>query len=221
MAERRRFLTGKASLRAAAIAVAAGLAGAIYVTLDGQGNADGDPACAAAKPVAASLDPLIHGEIAAFQLARAPEKLSGLAFTDAAGKPATLAAFDGKVTLVNLWATWCGPCRKEMPALDRLQAALGGEDFSVVPISIDTGDPERPGEFLKSVGVKNLPLYTDRSTDIFEALKTRSLALGLPVTLLLDRNGCRLGHINGPAEWDSEEGERLIEAAIGGGGPPG
>jgi thiol-disulfide isomerase/thioredoxin len=217
MAERRRFFTGKASLRAAGIAVAAGLAGAIYVTLDGQGNADGDAACAAAKPVAASLDPLIHGEIAAFQLARAPEKLSGLAFTDAEGKPATLAAFDGKVTLVNLWATWCGPCRKEMPALDRLQAALGGADFWVVPISIDTGDPERPRQFLDSIGVKNLPLYTDRSTDIFEALKARSLALGLPVTLLLDRNGCRLGHINGPAEWDSEEGKRLIEAAMGAG----
>ena len=221
MAERRRFLTGKASLRAAGIAVAAGLAGAIYVTLDGQGNNPGDTACAAAKPVAASLDPLIHGEIAAFQLARTPEKLSGLAFTDAEGKPATLAAFDGKVTLVNLWATWCGPCRKEMPALDRLQATLGGEDFSVVPISIDTGDPERPRQFLDSVGVQNLPLYTDRSTDIFEALKTRSLALGLPVTLLLDRDGCRLGHINGPAEWDSEEGKRLIEAAIGAGATQG
>jgi thiol-disulfide isomerase/thioredoxin len=212
MAERR--LTGKVSLRAAGIAVAAGLAAAIYVTLDRQGNG-GDSACAAAKPVAASLDPLVHGEIAAFQLAREPEKLSGLAFTDTQGKPATIAAFDGKVTLVNLWATWCGPCRKEMPALDRLQAALGGEDFAVVPISIDTGDPDRPAEFLRSINVQNLPLYTDPSTQVFEELKKRSLALGLPVSLLLDRNGCRLGHINGPAEWDSEEGKRLIEAAIG------
>jgi thiol-disulfide isomerase/thioredoxin len=145
----------------------------------------------------------------------------GVTFEDGEGRPVRLSVFRGRPVLVNLWATWCGPCRKEMPALDRLQAALGGEKFSVVPISIDTGDPERPRQFLDSVGVKNLPLYTDRSTDIFEALKTRSLALGLPVTLLLDRNGCRLGHINGPAEWDSEEGKRLIEAAIGAGATQG
>ena len=215
MAGKGRFVTGKASLRAAGIPVAAGAMAGIFVTVAGQGNGAGDSACAAAKPVAASLDPLIYGEVAAFQLAREPEKLSGLAFTNADGAPATLASFDGKVTLVNLWATWCGPCRKEMPALGRLQTMLGGDDFAVVPISIDTGDSERPAAFLKSVGVDNLPLYTDPSTEIFEELKTRSLALGLPVTLLLDGNGSRLGHMNGPAEWDSEEGKRLIEAAIG------
>ena len=120
-----------------------------------------------AKPRAAALDPLVGGEVAAFQVAREPEKLSDLAFTGADGEPMTLAAFEGKVALVNLWATWCAPCRQEMPALDRLQAALGGEDFAVVPVSIDTGDPERPAEFLKSIGVKNLPLYTDRTTEIF------------------------------------------------------
>ena len=120
------------------------------------------------------------------------------------------------MALVNLWATWCGPCRQEMPALDRLQAALGGDDFAVVPVSIDIGDPERPKAFLEQIGVKNLPLYTDRTTKIFEDVKARGLAIGLPVTVLLDRNGCRLGHINGPAEWDSEDGRRLIEAAIKG-----
>ncbi len=126
----------------------------------------------------------------------------------------TLAAFKGKVALVNLWATWCNPCREEMPALDRLQAALGGADFAVVPVSIDIGDPARPAAFLEKIGVKNLPLYTDRTTKIFESLKSRGLAIGLPVTVLLDRNGCQLGHINGPAEWDSTDGKRLIEAAL-------
>jgi hypothetical protein len=104
-----------------------------------------------------------------------------------------------------------------MPALDRLQAAMGGDGFQVAPVSIDTGEPERPRAFLDSIGVKNLPLYTDRSTQIFDDLKGRSLALGLPVTVLIDRDGCHLGHMNGPAEWDSEEGRRLIEAAIRGG----
>jgi thiol-disulfide isomerase/thioredoxin len=201
----------------AATAVAAVVLAGIYVTLAGQGNGGVDAACAAAKADAAALDPLVGGEVAAFQLAREPEKLSGLAFTGTDGKPKTLAAFGGKVALVNLWATWCGPCRKEMPALDRLQAALGGDDFAVVPISIDIGDPERPKAFLEQIGVKNLPLYTDRTTKIFEDVKARGLAIGLPVTFLLDRNGCRLGHINGPAEWDSEDGRRLIEAAIRGG----
>ena len=98
---------------------------------------------------------------------------------------------------------------------EAVEAALGGGDFSVVPISIDTGDAERPAAFLNEIGVKNLPLYTDRSTRIFEELKAKGIAVGLPVTVLLNRNGCWLGHINGPAEWDSEDGKKLIGAAIG------
>ena len=198
----------------AAIAAAAVVAGAVYVTRGGQGNGAVAAECRVAVADAASLEPLVGGEVAAFLLSAQPAKLSDLAFTGADGAPATLGAFKGKVALVNLWATWCVPCRQEMPALDRLQAALGGEDFSVVPISIDIGDPARPAEFLQSIGVKNLPLLTDRTTKIFEDLKGRGLALGLPVTLLLDRNGCSLGHINGPAEWDSADGQRLIRAAI-------
>jgi thiol-disulfide isomerase/thioredoxin len=221
MAEGRHRWFGKAQMRGAAVAAAAVLAGAIYVSLDRQGNGADAAACADSVAAAKALDPLIGGEVAAFQVARTPEKLSGLAFTGADGKPTTLAAFGGKVTLVNLWATWCAPCRREMPALDRLQAALGGKDFSVVAMSIDTGDPSRPAEFLQSIGVKNLPLNTDRSTAIFEEVKKRSLALGLPVTILVDRNGCHLGHINGPAEWDGPDARRLIEAAIRGPKPAG
>ncbi len=204
--------------RGAVLAAAAALlvAGAVYVTLDQQGNGgDADTAaCAAARRHAAALDPLIGGEIAAFRVAEHPEKLSGLTFTGSDGKPMTLAAFEGKVALVNLWATWCAPCRGEIPGLDRLQAAHGGDDFTVVPISIDTADSDRPAQFMQSIGVEHLPLYTDRTTKIFEELKKRGLAVGLPVTVLIDRDGCRLGHINGPAEWDSEDGQRLIEAAL-------
>lgn len=199
----------------AATAVAAVVLAGIYVTLAGQGNGGVAAECVAAEADAAALDRLVGGEVAAFQLAREPENLSALAFTSADGKPTTLAVFKGKVALVNLWATWCAPCRKEMPALDRLQEALGGDDFAVVSVSIDIGDPERPKAFLEEIGAKNLPLNTDRTTKIFEDVKAQGLAIGLPVTFLLDRNGCRLGHINGPAEWDSEDGRRLIEAAIG------
>jgi thiol-disulfide isomerase/thioredoxin len=215
MAETRKRFVWNARVGGAAILGAAVLAAALYVTLGGQGNGVVAAECRAAAPQAAALDPLIGGEVAAFNVAREPQLLSELAFTGTDGAPTTLAAFKGKVALVNLWATWCVPCRAEMPALDRLQAALGGDDFSVVPISIDIGDPGRPAAFLDSIGVKNLPLYTDRSTKIFEDLKGKGLAVGLPVTLLLDRNGCSLGHINGPAEWDSEDGQKLIQAAIG------
>jgi len=212
LAEGRRRGFGR-SLAGAGAGLAVALGVAVYLTLGGQGNV-ADAACPEARPAAEALDPLVGGEIAAFQIAREPERLAALAFLDADGEPTTLAAFRGKVTLVNLWATWCAPCRREMPALDRLQAALGGEDFAVVPISVDTGGPERPRQFLEEIGTEQLPLYTDPTTQIFEEMKRRSLALGLPVTVLLDRNGCRLGHMNGPAEWDSEEGRRLIEAAI-------
>jgi thiol-disulfide isomerase/thioredoxin len=213
MAEGRRLL-GRTQIAGAAIGVAVALLVAVYLTQSGQGNV-ADAACRAARPVAEALDPLATGEVAAFQTAREPQRLADLAFTGEDGAPTTLAAFQGKVALVNLWATWCAPCRREMPALDRLQAALGGDDFAVVPVSIDTGDPQRPRQFLQEIGTRNLPLYTDPTTEIFQELKQRGVAVGLPVTVLLDRNGCRLGHMNGPAEWDSDEGRRLIEAAIG------
>jgi thiol-disulfide isomerase/thioredoxin len=221
MAERRlRFPTSLAA-RSALAAAAAALAAGLYVSLAGSGNGDaGRLACAEASSAAHRLDALASGEVAAFQPAEIPQKLSGMAFLGSDGKATTLAAFSGKVALVNLWATWCAPCRREMPALDRLQSTMGGADFTVVPISIDTGDTDRPRAFLESVGVKHLPLYTDPSTAIFGELKKRSLALGLPVTVLLDRNGCELGHMNGPAEWDSAEGRKLIEAAIGGKASP-
>jgi thiol-disulfide isomerase/thioredoxin len=204
----------RARLGGAAVAIAVALGAAVYVTLAGEGNGVNTAVCEAAKPAAAALGPLVRGEVAAFQVAAQPDKLSDLAFTGSEGEPKTLGDFARKVALVNLWATWCAPCRAEMPALDRLQAARGGADFTVVPVSVDTGDAERPRRFLEDIGVTSLPLYTDRSTDIFITLKRQGLALGLPVTLLLDRNGCRLGHINGPAEWDSEDALQLIEAAV-------
>ena len=189
MPEGQRRLVWNSRLTAAVAAVGAAFLAAVYVTLAGQGNGGVAAECQPAEAAAAALDPLVGGELAAFTIARQPEKLSDLEFT-------------------------CAPGRKEMPSLDRLQAALGGDDFEVVPISIDTGDPQRPGAFLQEIGVKNLPLNTDRTTRIFEELKAKGIAVGLPVTVLLDRKGCHLGHINGPAEWDSEDGKRLIERAI-------
>lgn len=128
----------------------------------------------------------------------------------------TLGNLAGKTLLVNLWATWCAPCRAEMPALDELQAELGGEDFEVVAINVDTGSDEKPRKFLGEIGIKSLGYYRDDTIGVFNDLKRRSLALGLPVTLLVDESGCLIANMNGPAEWASDDAKSLVRAAMGG-----
>lgn len=202
---------------AAVAGIAAGVA-VVYVREGGRGNqaATAVSDCAGAVKAAAALAPLAKGEVAAFQVADRPVSLAHLAFQKADGSAATLADFAGKTVLLNLWATWCVPCRKEMPALDRLAEAEGGTDFAVVPVSIDTQDPGKPKAFLGEIGVKALPLYADPSTKIFSALKSEAMAVGLPTTVLIDGKGCALGVVSGPAEWDSADAKALIAAARNG-----
>jgi len=133
---------------------------------------------------------------------------------DGKGQPADMAPYRGKVLLVNLWATWCAPCRAEMPALDALQAKKGGADFEVVAINVDTGDDAKPRKFLEETGVKSLAYYRDPSLDSFNALREKGLALGLPVTVLADGEGCALLAMNGPANWAGADAAALIEAAL-------
>jgi len=206
----RRRSAGRIVGLAAAAGAIVGLA-AVYVIGSGGGNASG--ACAAAAATAAAVKPYATGPVAAFLPAKEPISLKDLAFTGADGKPKTLADLAGKTVLLNLWATWCVPCREEMPALDRLEAALGGKDFEVVAVNLDTRDDGRDAAFLKEIGVERLALYRDRSMDVFNELKGRGRAVGLPMTLLVDANGCEIGLLHGPAEWDSEEAKALIGAA--------
>ena len=138
-----------------------------------------------------------------------------LAFQDAAGKPVSLASFRGRTVLLNLWATWCVPCRKEMPTLDALQGKLGGPDFQVVAVNIDTRDPDKPKRFLKELKVTRLAYYADPEAKTFQDLKAIGRAFGLPTTLLIDRQGCEIGSIAGPAEWASDDAVKLIQAALG------
>jgi thiol-disulfide isomerase/thioredoxin len=139
-----------------------------------------------------------------------PAALPDIAFVDGDGRDRNLGEWRGKVVLVNLWATWCAPCKREMPGLDRLQAKLGGADFTVLPISLDRSGPEKPGQFLASNGLKNLPLYLDRSSTIMQTLRVP----GLPVSIIVDRQGREVARLAGSAEWDSPEAEALIRAAI-------
>jgi thiol-disulfide isomerase/thioredoxin len=174
-----------------------------------------ETACQPAAELARRLAPLARGEIAAIGIASDPKRLPELAFTDAGGKPRTLSEFRGKTILLNLWATWCVPCRKEMPALDALQVKLGGDTFEVVAVNIDTRNLDKPKAWLQEVGIGKLGYYADSSAKVFQDLKAIGKAFGMPTTLLIDRNGCELGTLAGPAEWASEDAVKLIEAALG------
>ena len=207
---RRRFAT---IALGCAVGVAAGLA-AVY----GIGAMQRNPADASCKPaaeLAKRLAPLARGEVAAVGIASEPKRLPELTFTGADGKPRTLADFQGKTVLLNLWATWCVPCRKEMPALDALQARLGGDAFEVVAVNIDTRNLDKPKTWLQEVGITRLGYYADPSAKVFQDLKAIGKAFGMPTTLLVDAQGCELGALAGPAEWASDDAVKLIEAAAG------
>ena len=176
-------------------------------------NAAGDSTCAAAVDLSRKLAPLVHGEVAALTMAAAPLRLPDLAFEDSDGKPRKLSDWRGRTVLVNLWATWCVPCRREMPALDRLQARLGGKNFEVVAINIDTRDPEKPRSFLKEANLTRLGYFSDPKAKVFQDLKAIGRALGMPTSVLVDGQGCEIGTIAGPAEWDSDDAVKLIAAA--------
>jgi thiol-disulfide isomerase/thioredoxin len=174
----------------------------------------GDPACRPAVELAHKLAPLAHGEVAALTMAATPLRLPDLAFMDADGKPQKLSNWRGRTVLLNLWATWCVPCRKEMPALDSLQTKLGGADFEVVAVNIDTRDPEKPKNFLKDANLTRLSYHSDPKAKVFQDLKEIGRALGMPTSVLVDSQGCEIATIAGPAEWDSDDAIKLITAAM-------
>jgi thiol-disulfide isomerase/thioredoxin len=171
--------------------------------------------CAPAKALADAMRPLARGEVAALQVAKEPKPLPVLSFTDKDGKPVTLADWRGKTVLFNLWATWCVPCRKEMPALDALQKQLGGEDFEVVAVNIDTRNLDKPRAWLAENGIQQLAYYADPAAKVFQELQKVGKAFGMPTTLIVDRRGCELATLAGPAEWASEDALKVIRSALG------
>lgn len=194
------------------IGVAIGFA-AVYGFGGLKRNGADDSACRGAVDLAQKLAPLAHGEVAALTMATAPLQLPDLAFADANGKPRKLSDWRGRTVLVNLWATWCVPCRKEMPALESLQTKLGGPNFEVVAINIDTRDPEKPKNFLKEANLTRLGYFNDQKAKVFQDLKAIGRALGMPTSILVDSQGCEVATIAGPAEWDSDDAIKLIRAA--------
>lgn len=202
-----------AASRLATFMLAAAGAGFLYA-----GGPSGKEAraadCAGAAKVADAVKDLARGEVAAMTIAKTPEKLPDYSFNDPEGKPVTLASFRGKTLLFNAWATWCVPCRAEMPELDKLQAELGSDKFQVVTVNIDTARLDRPKKFFEETGVKALTLYADPKANLFFELKQSGKALGLPVTMLIDPEGCQIGLMNGPAAWHSADGRALVTKAV-------
>jgi thiol-disulfide isomerase/thioredoxin len=169
--------------------------------------------CGAALALSSKIAPLVKGEVGALTVATRPMQLPDLAFLDAAGSPRKLSDWKGRTVLLNLWATWCVPCRKEMPALDNLQGKLGSRNFEVVAVNIDTRDPDKPKAFLKDANLTRLEFFADPKAKVFQDLKSAGLALGMPTSVLVDGEGCEIAAISGGAGWDSDEAIKLIIAA--------
>lgn len=167
---------------------------------------------------AAMLAALLLGSIplaaqqapANFIIHPAAKPVPEISFIDKAGDALSLNDFRGKTVLLNIWATWCGPCRKEMPTLDRLQARLGSEGFQVVALSIDRSGTSAVQKFYAEIGVRHLAFFIDTTGRAGSNLAL----LGLPGTLLIDPEGRELGRLIGPAEWDSPEMIAFLETQI-------
>ncbi|MDE2364874.1 MAG: TlpA family protein disulfide reductase [Hyphomicrobiales bacterium] len=199
-------------------AVAAAVIGVIAATAVLYGKKPGGKETAGACPTAAAtvarLGPFEKGEVAAAVSQKQPAPVVSLDFLGPDGKPVSTADFRGKVVLVNLWATWCVPCREEMPSLDKLQQKLGSKDFQVVAINIDTTRPQHVRDFLRDTKIVALPFYSDPKADTFYRLKTAGKVVGLPTSFLVDRDGCELALMAGPANWASDDAMALIKTAL-------
>ncbi|MBD8067069.1 redoxin domain-containing protein [Devosia sp. PTR5] len=196
------------------LVVCAGVAIAAWFYL---GNSAQANSCKAQPAAAQIIDTAATGELAALMGTGQGRGYADLAFKDEAGAAHTIADFEGKALLVNFWASWCIPCREEMPALDQIAGEFNSDKFKVLPINLDIGEGglEKAKAFLAEGGFENLPLYADNSFAAFDRLKREAVAVGLPATLLLDPDGCELAVLQGPAEWQTEDGKAVVKALIG------
>ena len=181
---------------------------------EGQALAAEAASCRALSASLEEINRLAKGDIAALTISKTPLALPDLSFNGPEGAPVSLSSFHGKIVLLNIWATWCVPCRGEMPELDKLQADFGSEKFHVAAVNIDTTRLERPKALFQELGLTSLTFYADPKADIFYEMKQSGKALGLPLTLLLDPAGCQIGLLNGPAAWHSSDAKALISTAI-------
>ena len=156
------------------------------------------------------LETLMPGDFGKFTLHDEPRPFRDKTFQNADGEEIDLHSFDGGVTLVNFWATWCPPCRAELPGMDRLQSALADDGLEIVAISLDRGGLKKAGGFWKKAGFKAMPLFADPDKDLAQQMGV----IGLPVTAILGPDGREIGRIIGEAEWDSDEVKAMLRYLI-------
>lgn len=202
----------RASLFALGLLIVVSAASVLYGRVGGGGNA-AQGLCPESASLSQRLAPLYRGDIASMRPVDPPRPLPNFGFNGLEGAK-SLGDFRDQMVLFNLWATWCVPCREEMPALDRLQAAKGGKDFSVLALNMDTRNTERVPQWLNENGIKALARYADPEGKAFQALRKEGLVTGLPTTLLIGRDGCLIGAMAGPAKWDGAEAFELVRAAL-------
>lgn len=183
---------------------------AVYVTSGPADNQSAPTSAAPAQESKNSAHPLATGAMTTFVFKPQPEVMPGIRFVNAAGTEMGLDAFKGKVVLLNVWATWCAPCREEMPALNKLQAELGSDRFEVVALAVDKGGVAAAKKFLTDIKADKLAVYADPTGKEGTKLKV----IGMPTTILMDAEGREIGRLIGPAHWDSAEAKRLIEAQL-------
>lgn len=158
----------------------------------------------------ASIAELREGDMKKLVVHSAPQELPDAAFNLEDGGEGTLADYNGKITVVNFWATWCAPCRKEMPMLSELQTELGGEDFEVVTIATGRNAPPAMKKFFEEIAVDNLPLHADPKMTLARSMGV----LGLPVTVILDRDGSEIARLQGDADWNSDSAKSILKTLI-------
>ena len=164
----------------------------------------------AADPSA--LEAMREGDMRKLVIHPEPEAVPDISFVDAANAEVSLDQYRGKYVLVNFWATWCAPCRKEMPSLSALQAEFGGDDFEVVTIATGRNPVAGMRRFFEEVGVDNLPLYRDPK----QQLARQMAVLALPVSVILDPEGREIARLMGDADWHGDSARAIVSALVGG-----
>lgn len=158
----------------------------------------------------AGSPPPFAGAVNQFTVLSEPRDAPFGELLDRNGEPVDVSRFEGRVILLNFWATWCAPCVVEMPTLDALQGRLGGEDFQVVTVSVDRQGMDVVGPFWREQGFEHLSIFLDPRSQTYAAFGTR----GLPTSFLIDHEGRVVGYLEGHAEWNSEAARALIQHYI-------
>jgi thiol-disulfide isomerase/thioredoxin len=215
MSDRSKFLKFRSAPWIAGIAAVGFLgAGAWYGLSPKRQTFAGPAECQPAAAIVEQLKPLAKGELAAVGV-NGPKLAPAIDFNGPDGRPTSLANFGGRTVLVNLWATWCVPCREEMPALDKLQAEFGGKDFEVLAVNVDTRNPDKPKTWLQENKIHNLAYYADPGGKLLQTLQKSGHVVGLPTTFMVHASGCEIALLKGPAEWASPDAFTFVRTALG------